>query len=309
MTAEGGPLPAWLRPLRRWLFDPVPMHSMVICRIGLGSVLFLAYLSRWPLIDPIYGPDGFAGHAYFERFADSGPVGWPLVQLFDQLQHVSSGAAIWALYLALLASSLCFALGVWPRVSGTIALVLHTLFVGRNPAATWGWATMVKPLLLYTILASTGRQASLVTWMRGVMGSRVVREEWTASAWPLRLLQIHISCVFLALWTRIDEASWLSGQILSVALTNRMWARLDIDWFPFFQYLEALGVVSLILELGAPIALWIKPIGKYWAVALMGMFATLVATTSVGWWDFVMLFALSVFLPSSWLQRVFGSRV
>ena len=73
MTAEGGPLPAWLRPLRRWLFDPVPMHSMVICRIGLGSVLFLAYLSRWPLIDTIYGPDGFAGHAYFERFADSGP--------------------------------------------------------------------------------------------------------------------------------------------------------------------------------------------------------------------------------------------
>lgn len=296
------PVPA----LRRWFFDPVPVHSLVILRIGLGTVLFLAYLMRWPLVDTIYGPDGYAGHSYFQRFPESGPVGWPLVQSFDHLQHVSSDVVIWGLYLALLVSSLCFALGVRPRVSGTIALVLHVLFVGRNPGATWGWATMIKPFLAYAILGASGHPGSAWAWIRRRMGAAVPPAEWTAPAWPLRLAQVHVACVFLALWSRIDKGSWLSGQMLSVALVGREFGRFDIDWFPLLAYLELFGLGALILELGAPLTLWIRPIGKYWALALMGMFFSLVVATSVGWWDFVVLFALTVFLPREWLARVIG---
>lgn len=300
--------------MRRWLFGPVPAHSMVLLRIGLGAILFLAYLSAWPLVDTIFGPDGYAGYGYFDRYPESGPVGEPLVHWFYQLQHVSSGATIWALYLALLISSLCFALGAWPRVTGTLALALHMLFHGRNIGAAWGWATMIKPFLLYAILASSGRQASIVGWVRARLGSASpprsseAEEEWTCSAWPMRLLQVHVSCVFLALWSRIDEASWLSGQMLSEALADRDWARFDIDWFPFLGIVEFFGIGSLILELGAPVALWIRPIRAYYALALMLMFAILVVTTSVGWWDFMMIFALTAFLPERWLRLVVGPR-
>ena len=65
-----------VRWLRGWLFDPLPAYSLVICRIGLGLVLFLAYLSRWSLVDTIYGPDGYAGSSYFQRYPESGSVGW-----------------------------------------------------------------------------------------------------------------------------------------------------------------------------------------------------------------------------------------
>jgi hypothetical protein len=112
--------------------------------------------------------------------------------------------------------------------------------------------------------------------------------------------------VFLALWSRIDEASWLSGQMLSQALVARDWARFDIDWFPYLGILEYVGIGSLILELGAPVALWIRPIRGYYALALMLMFAMLVVTTSVGWWDFIMIFALASFLPERWLAPVVG---
>ena len=308
MSALRGPARISLRPLKQWLFDPVPVHAMVIGRIGLGSVLVLAYLSRWPLVDRIYGPDGFAGYAYFQRFPESGPIGWDPThyQLFEYLQYVSSSGTIWALYLALLVSSLCFALGAAPRVSGTIALVLHSLFLSRNPAASWGWATMLKPFLIYVILADTARHYSVVAWLRGRMGSTVSPKPWTTSAWPVRLLQVHIACVFVVLWTRLNEDSWLSGQMLPAAMMSRDWARFDIDWFPYIRYLELAGIGALILELGAPIALWIKPIAKYWALGLMGLFATLVLTTSVGWWDFLMLVVLTVFLPQRWLERVIG---
>jgi hypothetical protein len=304
MTAARDPL----RPLRRWLFDPVPIHSLIICRIGLGSVLFFAYLSRWPLVDRLYGPDGIGGHAYFQRFPESGPVGWRLAQSFDQLQQVSSGATIWALYFALLLSSLCFALGVWPRVSGTIALILHSLFLGRNAAATWGWATMIKSFLIYVILASTGRHWSVVAWIRARKGSATTPVDWTCSAWPLRLLQVHVTCVFLTLWTRVDEASWVSGQTLFEALISRDWGRFDVYWHPYLPYVKVASQAAMVLELGAVVALWIRPIARYWALALIGMFIVLVVTTSIGWWDFMMIFALTVFLPDDWLERVAGPR-
>lgn len=301
-------LRAMLGALRGWLFDPAPMHSMVLLRIGLGSILLLAYLFRWPLVDTLYGPDGVAGYSFFERFPESGPVGWPLVQAFDYLQHVQSGAVIWTLYIALLVSAACFALGVWPGATGVTALVLHSLFLSRNPAATWGWATMMKPFLLYAILASAGGQASALAWARKRLGAVVPAIVWTGPAWPLRLVQVHVACAFLALWARIDEGSWLSGQMLPVALAGREFSRLDLDWFPLFGVLQILGIAALILELGAPLALWIEPVAKYWALALMGMFLILIVATSVGWWDFMMLVALTTFLPERWLRRVTRSK-
>ena len=299
---------ALLQPLRSWLFDPAPLHSLVLLRIGLGSVLFLDYLFRWPLVDKLYGPDGYAGYGYFERFPESGSVGWPLVSGFDYLQHVPSEAAIWALYLALLVSSLGFALGVWPRVTGTLALVLHVLFLSRNPGASWGWGTMIKPFMLYAILASTGRQASALVWLRRRLGAVIPEAPWRAGAWPLRLVQVHAACVFLVFWSRIDEGSWLSGQMLPVALVGREFARFEFDWFPLFGVLEVLGIAALVLELAAPLALWIKPIGKYWALALMGMFWILIVATAVGWWDFMMIFVLTAFLPEAWLAPIIGPR-
>lgn len=294
-----------MQSIQQWLFDPVPAYGLVICRVGLGSCLFLAYLSRWSLVDTLYGPDGYAGNSYYQRFPESGQVGFTQAQyqLYDQLQHVSSSAVIFSLYVALLLSSLCFALGIRSKLSGTIALVLHSLFLGRNLASTWGWATMIRPFLLYLILASTRHHWSALGWIRARLGMAVTPVEWTCSAWPLRLVQVHITCVFLALWERIDRASWVSGQMLFEALNSRDWGRIDFDWWPYLDYLAPASQAALCLELGAVVALWIRPIGKYWAVALMGLFAILVATTSVGWWDMMMISLLSVFLPASWLQR------
>jgi hypothetical protein len=50
--------------------------------------------------------------------------------------------------------------------------------------------------------------------------------------------------------------------------------------------------------------LWVPKVGRWWALALIGMFATLVVTTAVGWWDFMMLFALTAFLPNEWLAAM-----
>lgn len=298
---------AW-RGLERWLFDPIPTHAIVVCRIGLGSVLFLAYLSCWPLVEVLYGPSGYAGFEFRQRFPENADVGWSLDGRVDLLQQMTTSEPVWVAYLALLTSALLFAMGVRPKLFGTLTLLLHVLFLDRNPGATWGWATMIKPFLLYTILASTPSQWSLTGWWQDLRGNPRPPTRWTCSAWPQRLLQIHVTCVFLVLWSRFDEPSWLSGQTLAFALVNRDFGRFDVDWYPYFESLEIASIGALVLECGAPIALWIKPLRPYWALALIGMFATLVVTTSVGWWDFMMIFVLTTFLPAEWLERLFGQR-
>jgi hypothetical protein len=233
------------------LLAPVPAHGMVLLRVGLGATLFFAYLSRWPLVEVLYGPEGYAGASYHARYPESGPIGWPLVQAFDQLQYVSSGALIWALYLALLACAACFALGIRSRLTGFALFVLHVLFVGRNPASYWGWATMIKPFLLYAIFAARPHHASIVQWWRRRRSAAPVATDWTCPAWPLRLVQVHASCVFLVLWERIDRESWTSGQMLFAALQSRDWGRIDFDWHPYLDLLEVAGLAALGLELGA----------------------------------------------------------
>ena len=94
------------------------------------------------------------GYEFHQRFPEAVAIGYEAALNFNQLQFISSSGLIWALYLALLASSLCFAMGVRPKISGTLCLILHALFVGRNPASAWGWSIMIRPFLLYAILGS-----------------------------------------------------------------------------------------------------------------------------------------------------------
>ncbi len=222
---------------------------------------------------------------------------------FEHLRLFSTSGPIWVLYLTLLASSLSFAMGIRPKLSGTVATLLNVLFVARNPGATWGWGMMIQPFMFYTIFAASDKQWSVRGWWRTYRGKPRDPTQWTCPAWPQRLFQIHVTCVFLVLWSRFDEQSWLAGQALPFVLTNRDWGRFDFDFSPYFGVLEVASVAALALECAAPIALWIRPIGKFWALALIGLFATLVVTSSVGWWDFMMMFVLAVFLPTEWLAR------
>ena len=215
----------------RWLFDPLPNHALLINRVGLGLVLFLAYGSRIGMIDVLYGPEGMVGAAFFEGYPEEPNVGWPGVYAFTQLRQVQSIEFIYALYTLLLASSLAFAAGLWPRVTGTAALLLHILFVGRNPGATWGWATMIKPFLFYaTLAARRDRIACRIDhWSRRVWPDARVDDRRLApapAAGPDRLRVLRV------------VGSLRRGQMLSAALVSRDWGRLDIDWFPYFEWLE-----------------------------------------------------------------------
>lgn len=302
-TAARG-MASWGHQALERFFAPQPQHAMVIARVMLGLLLFFSYASKLPYVQQLYGPKGLGGHATMQRFPGVAP-GRSLESALHLLHRVPSEEVIWALYLVLLVASLCFAAGAWTRTAGLVALLLHALFHARSAYAYLGWAVMLKPYLFFVVMSAAGRYGSVDAWRRGGESARVRLEDWMGPAWPVRLLQMQLCTMYAeAGWSRLDDPAWISGDMLFVALDGRIFGRFDVDWFPLAAPLRILGLGAFVLEPLAPFLLWVRGIGKWWALALMAMHVTLEITTNVSWWQWMMVPLLTVFLPSDWLCAI-----
>lgn len=286
----------WAR-IERWFLGPAPLDGLAAARIAFGATLFLCYAARAPVVMDYWGPGGFGGALFLASVPDAPPLEHRVWPALAWLRVVRSEAAVWALWSALLAASAAFALGWRTRLAGAVALALHVSFYARNPFAYDGsWAQYLTGPLLYTVLAPSGRLWSLDA-------RRTPAESRMAPAWPLRLLQVHTACMYLAAGvSRLDKESWLYGDMVFVALSGTTHSRLAIDWTPWLPLLRIGAWGSLALEALAPVMLWLPRIGRYWALALMALHAALELTTNVGFWSHVMIGCLASFvLP--WPRR------
>ena len=64
-----------------------------------------------------------------------------------------------------------------------------------------------------------------------------------------------------------------------------------------------------VLEPLAPFLLWVRGIGKWWALALISMHVMLELLTNVSWWQWMMVPLLLVFLPPKWLCAILRAPV
>ncbi len=286
------------RRVARFFFLPQPMQGMVAARILLGACLVVIYGRRLGFAQILFGPEGFGGHGFVERFPGAPPLNPNVLEGFAWLRFVSDERVIWGLYVALLAAALAFALGAATRASGTAALLLHLLFYARNPFSYEGsWAEFIHAPLLYVILAPSGAHWSIDAWRRRRRGAPPAA--WLAPAWPLRLFQLHVCAMYVAAaWSRLDKESWLAGELVFVALSGATHGRFAFDWSPA-RPLLALGTWgALTLEVLAPVCLWLPRVGKLWAAGLVALHLSLELMTNVGGWNYVMIAgALTFLLP------------
>ncbi len=297
--------------LFRWLMDDLHYDGIVLSRIILGLTFFFCYLLRAPYVAYLYGPDGLGGinhHQQLFRHLSINNVPHTIsnvphtMWLGHQIARIDSIEWVWALFVLLLVSALCFACGFFTRTAGCMTLLLHIGFRSHATATYWSWSVMIQPLMLYAILAPTGRYFSLDAWLRSRRkGGPAWNAVGTGPAWPVRLFQIHICCMYaVAGWSRVDRPDWLAGEMLFAALFNTKLSRLYADWITVKGLLEILCYPAFILEPLAPVVLWFKRVGKWWALGLIALHVVLEVTTLVGWWNATMLSGLVLFLPRSW---------
>lgn len=292
--------------VKRWFFAPTMQYWAVLCRIGFGLCLFVAWLFYAPVVQEFFGPQGLGGSATIARL----PHAELVLRDFRHvayLRYIHAPAVIWILYGTLLLAALTFATGLYTRTSGVVLVLLHTLFVARMPYAVWGWATMIHAFTMYTILAHPGRYVALDAWRRGRKTPNAAPGHiGTAPVWPRRLLQVHVCTMYAVVgWARLRQPGWIEGSMTYEALTNLMFARADLDWHAWMPLLRASNYIVYCLEPLAPVLLWLPTIGPWCAIALIGLHIGLEITTTVGWWNYMLILALLSFLPDTWLQYCF----
>lgn len=292
-----------------WFFGPVPVHAMVLNRMLLGAVLFAHAVSRAPEFGVLYGSGSSAwSDPYRElvsRFLASelGSLQLRAVSALAQLPPEPRQLLLVGLYAALLVAALSFAFGLFTRVAGCVAAVIHLLFVALQPLAHYGWASMVAPFSLYVVLSRAGEYVSVDAWRRRRRGREPPPGEMPA--WPQRLLQVHVAAMYFHTgFARIDDPDWLRGEVLFEALSRALFTRFSFDLQAWKSVLLWLSRAVFVLEPAAALGLWIPRARTLFALALIAMHLILEVLTNVGWWNYIMIGGLLSFLPPSWLVRL-----
>jgi hypothetical protein len=287
----------------QWFFAPVDSRAMEIARIGFGVILLGAYLRYLPYLSTVFGPRGIGGYDTILRTPGFSGLAFQAFARFRVLDSLSSFAPVALLYVLLLASAACFALGVATRYTGALAAVLHLLFTARSPHLRSGWAWLLTPFLLYVAASGADAELSLAAWWRKRRGNERKRAE--VSAYGMRLLQIHVATMYLvAGFERLDAPGWLAGDMVLISLVNTRYGRFDVDWFALRPVLQVVTWFVMAIEPLAPILLWIRPVARWFLWPLIAMHVGIELFIEVGWWQWLMLVALVVFFPKEWIERL-----
>jgi hypothetical protein len=103
----------------------------------------------------------------------------------------------------------------------------------------------------------------------------------------------------------MESPDWLSGRKLLMALISADFGRIpDLFWLELAPLIGVALYVAWFLEVLAPVMLWVRGVGRYWAIGLALMHIVLELTITLGWWQPMMLSLLVVFLPAGWCERV-----
>jgi hypothetical protein len=277
------PLTRFAQALRQgyaWFATPIDGAPIYAARVGLGVTLLAMHLQYAPWFRALFAPSGIGGSQTMQRTAGYDGLAYQAFARFRVLHLIESEAIIAGLYILLLVTAGCFALGYKARAAGVMAAVLHIIFNAHNPHLDTGAAWLIAPFVLY--IASCRCDGTIST----------------VAPWGVRVLQVHVCAMYLvAGFARLSAAGWLDGEMVLRALLNAQYGRYDVDWIAIAPALTAVSYLVWILELGAPMMLWIRPVRRYWAIALIAMHGSMELLIDAGWWQLMMISALVTFIP------------
>lgn len=274
---------AW-RAWDAFWFAPAPVAPLAVARMGLGLSMLWAYVLYGPFIDRMFGPESLGAYLFGTDF---------LIRQYT-----------WLIYWLTLTFAFCFTVGFLTPLSGIGLIVAHLIFIEPSHFFSWGWTPTVPAFLWYLSLGSSAKAYSVDAWLARRLFKHA-RSEY-APAWNQRLIQVHIVATYIgASWHRIDDVAWQRGEMVFDAVAYAYFSRFpNVDWHLFKPVLEVLNYVVWGLELLAPLGLILKQTRLWFAVGLWLMHLGLELTSTIGWWQLMMMSVLFTYFPESWSKRL-----
>lgn len=285
--------------MNRWFFAPAPAERLAAIRILVGLFAFGWVTAR--LVE-------------FHRVA-SLPSGFHPYGLARVVEAPLDPAIVLVIGIATSVLLALFILGVAYRVLAPIAAIALTFTLSyRN---SWGMPFHTENLLVLHVIALSIAPAADV-WALGPK-----RTSSTGYGWPLKLiLALTASTYVLAgiAKLRISGIDWIDGETLRnhIAIDNLRKLLFGDPTAPLATLLlehpgvlAVFSVMSLVIELGAPIALVHQRLGRWWAAGAWGFHAGVVLLMNI-WFPYPLFgFAFLALFPverplsrvREWLRR------
>lgn len=249
--------------IERWFAPDSPAERLAAVRILVGSFTLLYLGVRLPHI---------ASYLSFPA-RQFQPVG-----ILAPLDGPPPGAVILAVSALAWLAALGFTLGWRYRLTGPLAALL--LLVTFTYANSWGQIFHTENALVLTVLVLAVTRAADASSL-DARGSPAPAPH-ARYGWPLRLLcLVVVATYFLAGIAKIrwGGPGWLGGTVLrdTIAADSLRKILLGSSHSPIAEALlgqgwmfRALAVLTLVVELGAPLALLHRRIAAVWVLAVIG---------------------------------------
>lgn len=211
-----------------------------LMRVAWASVALTYLLFQWKDVAAYYSDDGFLPRGLMGLVSRE--------EWIASILTLDGGAGFaFALYLLLLLSLACSALGIAPRISTVASYVLLASFHERDAMTLGGGDTVLRNVGFILMLAPGIESLSfkrLRLQYAAWRSSRAILPPATMPAWPYRLLLWQMIVLYgTSLWWKLLGDMWADGTAVSAALHHKVF----LNW-PY-------GVVNLLMPF-APFITW-----------------------------------------------------
>ena len=283
----------------RFWFAPQSSSTLALVRIAFAAVLVGWAITLGPDLMSFFGGKGILPRQ--PNYARQGERGtWSLL-------GVSPGKGLIVLaYLVFVAAAVCLLIGFHTRLAAALVFCGLVSFTRRNPFVFNSGDLLLRVLAFYVMLAPSGAALSVDRWRRTRRGRGDFWECPPRSVWPVRLMQVQLSVVYLStLWAKGVGATWHDGTAVSYALRIHFLERFPVPSLVTRSVLTSnvLTYATLATELALGILVWNRR-ARPW-VLLVGVAFHLAIDYSlrVGFFSYAMFVLYLAFVPAETADR------
>jgi vitamin K-dependent gamma-carboxylase-like protein len=268
-------------------FQPVESSTVALFRVAFGLLALGYTLSLAPVLFAFYSDDGIlpAQPTY------SGTLAWGLLGFFP------SDAAVVLFYFLLLVGTIALLAGFRARLAALVVFVCIISFGRRDPWVLNSGDLLVQVLAFYMLFMPSGTALSVDRWLNEP------RRFWEFPAraiWPLRLVQVQVSILYLAaVWAKVRGVTWNDGTAVSYAFRIDDIARFPVPGFVTDSLVLAnlLTYGTLAVELSIGILVWNRVLRPWVLLLGIGLHLGIDYAVRVGFFSYAVLVAYIVFIP------------
>ena len=299
---------AWLS---FWFPTPAPYGQLALIRIGTALILLYTLFVGSFDLETRVGPAVWSDPA---TRAALDPIGWP----FTVLLWVKATWWLWTMHvLAMLVAGALLA-GVVSPLMAALSLAFQLSYAHYNPAMLLGLDGLLILALTYLSLVPSGR-------MLGVFGrpeietpqyppylaylaDELPRRPDAVLPWcalPVRMLQIHLSLLYLHSALAKLTTDWLAGTALWHPRLVALGALVPLETLQSTPWVTSVITYGLVLfELFYAVLIWVRPL-RY---PLLALALVVHLTVGIAWgllpFNLLMLVLNLAFVPPAHLQSL-----